>query len=422
MKNIKNKITNMYRNGFFHILLGGTLTKVIAFISSIIIVRFVSKTEYAHFSYAENLFSYIYLVSCLGLDLALIKFCIEDDVRKNNSYLRYSMKIGTVFNLIIVSVLLIGINIFPVAFEESKQFMYVLAIYPVFYFCSTILQSFLRARLKNKEYSFASIIQAISVLVISLASVKFIRAYSIALAKYIGAFFVIIYSIYTLKSEILRKQKITLSEEEKKTFLKYGLSLLVSSVFSLIMPINEAFLVNNIIKTESITANYRVASLIPSQLGFVSSSIIIFYFPYFARMKEKAKIWSESKKVGKFTLFIISVISIIGILVSPLIIKFIYGDQYNGIENLMRTLWLMYTVNAGIRVLPMNLLPAIGYTKFNVIMAVSSAIAHFILDYIFISLYGINGAVIAGFVIYFVSGLSYWLYLRRVTKNTIILD
>ena len=50
MKNFCDKavkqIAVLIHNGFFHILLGGTLSKVIAFFSSIMIVRFVNKTDY----------------------------------------------------------------------------------------------------------------------------------------------------------------------------------------------------------------------------------------------------------------------------------------------------------------------------------------------------------------------------------------
>ena len=65
---IKEKLSSLINQGFFHILLGGTLTKIVAFFSSILIVRFVTKTDYAFLSYADNIYSYIYLITGFGLD------------------------------------------------------------------------------------------------------------------------------------------------------------------------------------------------------------------------------------------------------------------------------------------------------------------------------------------------------------------
>ena len=94
MKNIdeiKYQIKSLFHNGFFHILLGGTLSKVIAFFSSIIIVRFVEKTEYAYLAYSDNIYSYVYLITGLGLDSAILKYCVSDNKEKNKSYFKFSL-------------------------------------------------------------------------------------------------------------------------------------------------------------------------------------------------------------------------------------------------------------------------------------------------------------------------------------------
>jgi len=57
-----------------------------------------------------------------------------------------------------------------------------------------------------------------------------------------------------------------------------SISLMLSNLFSLIMPINEMTLVNELLRNETITANYKIAIMIPGQLSFVTQSIIIYYF------------------------------------------------------------------------------------------------------------------------------------------------
>lgn len=207
-----------------------------------------------------------------------------------------------------------------------------------------------------------------------------------------------------------------LDKIEIKSFFIMGLSLLISNVFSMIMPLNETFLVNNLISDEIITANYKVANLIPSQLSFVTSSIVIYYFPILAQERNKIIVWEKSKKIGKYILFLIGFISMIGIIVTPIIITYIYGNQYNDAKNISILLWIVNCLNAGFRMLPMNILPALGCVKYNVAVSALSSIVHLILDYIFIVKLGIYGVVYATGIVYLISGVLYWYYLAKKTK------
>lgn len=414
---IKEKIKKLGSEGFFHILFGGTLTKIIAFFASILIVRFVSKEEYAFLSYADNIYSYVYLIAGLGFDSAILKYCVSDNLNVNKAYFSFALKNGSFSSAIIVSVVLIGSFILPIPFPESRKYIISIAVYPFLYFYICILQAFMRARLKNKEYAYAGIIQTGVVFIVSIGLVHYIGAFSVVVARYIAILIIVIFCIVTVRPELTIKGSV-LKDEEKRSFIKFGLSVLVANVFSMVMPINEVFLVNNLIQDAVITANYKVANLIPQQLSFVTSAIITFYFPYFARMKQSKEIWIKSKNVGALTAVIISIIAGIGILVSPFIITLAYGDKYSDINWLMSTLWIMHAINAAFRMLPMNILPAIGYTKFNMIMSICSCFCHFVIDFVCIKSFGIKGAVLAGGIIYLFTSFFYWIYLYKKTRGS----
>lgn len=413
---VKSFLHSLFSKGFFHILLGGTLSKIISFVSSILIVRFVTKTDYAYLSYADNLYSYIYLISGIGLESAILKFCISDDKERNSGYFRYALKIGSLAELIILVVFLIIINISELAFPESIYYIYAQFFYPFVYLFVSYFLSFFRARLKNKEYALGGIIQSLLVLLISLGLVLMIQAYSVIVARYVAGLGTIIYFLAVFRKEAFIGDY-RLTSGEKKQFLKFGLALMITNVFSMIMPINENFLVNNLIRDTVATANFKVASMIPQQLTFVTSAIVTFTFPYFARMTDPKEIWQKSKKVGLLTFFAIVAIALIGILVSPWLIMIFYGDKYSDITGLMNLLWIMYSLNAGIRMIPMNILPAIGITKFNIVMSVVSCVIHFFTEYYFIKNMGIDGVIYAGVIVYIVSGIAYWTYLRKKVKD-----
>ena len=413
IEKMKNQIKTLFCNGFFHILLGGTLSKVIAFFSSIIIVRFVDKTEYAYLAYADNIYSYVYLITGLGLDSAILKYCVSDDKEKNKSYLRFSLKYGTLAQIMIVGLILIFINVFPIPFSEAKIYMYILGGYPLLYFLSILLQAFMRARLKNREYAYMGILQTGIVLGVSLTLVFVIGSFSVIIARYIAVITLLFWGIKVVRPELKNISFYKVTNREAKELLFFGCSMLLANVFSMIMPINEGFLVNNLIRDTTISANYKVANLIPQQVSFVTSAIITYYFPYFARMNDKTKIWKKSKKLGIFTFGLIAVISILGILISPVLIRFVYGNQYSDIGNLTTLLWIMNSMNAGFRMLPMNILPALGYTRFNVLMSVAACMVHMAIDYFCILYMGIHGVAVAGCTVYLITGLCYWYYLRK---------
>lgn len=407
---------SLVKKGFFHILLGGTLTKIVAFFSSIVIVRFISKTEYAYLAYADNILSYIYLICGLGMDSAVLKFCVSDDRKKNKGYYLYAVKVGCCVSLLVSLAVVLLCQVLPIPFPESRKFLLAMTVYPILYFLLCVSQGYMRARLLNKQYAYAGIIQTVTSFALCLLLVKIIGAYSLILARYVSVLLVLAYvfrSIWPeLSGDVNKPDSI-----EKSKFLRFGLSLLVANVFSMVMPLNETFLVNNLIQDAVVTANYKVANLIPQQIPFFTTAIITFYFPLFAKMTDKEEIWKKSKKVGLFTAGMIFLVALVGIAVSPLIIKIAYGNKYSDINRLMSLLWLMHACNAGFRMLPMNILPAIGYTKFNVIMSVVACILHFAIDYTCISLFGVKGAVLAGFCVYILTSAAYWIYLRKKVKE-----
>lgn len=420
MKNFCDKavkqIAVLIHNGFFHILLGGTLSKVIAFFSSIMIVRFVNKTDYAYLGYADNIYSYIYLITGFGLDSAILKFCVGKCRKKNKSYLTFALKYGLMAEVVVVWFVFCFVKTFPVAFEPARTYMYLMGLYPFFYFISNVLQAFMRAGLKYREYAYAGIFQTGAVLGVSLALVFRIGAYSMIAARYISIVIVILFAFKVIKPEVTNVSFGEISKEEAWEFIGFGISILFANIFSLIMPVNESFLVNNLIRDTTVSANFKVANLIPQQITFVTSSIVIYYFPLFAQMKDRKEIWEKSRQAGLLTLFVISGICMIGIVVSPVFIRIVYGNQYGDITGIMVLLWIAHSMNAGIRMFPMNILPALGYTKFNLLMSVSACLIHFAIDYICIKRWGISGAALAGILVYSMTGICYWLYLRDKTK------
>jgi len=417
MPAILQKMKKLGHDGFFSILFGGTLAKMISFLSSIVIVRIVDKSAYASLAYADNIYNYVFLFSGLGMASAILKFGVNKEQRINKAYYLFAFQWGSFAQIILLATVLILTIYIPLPFPNAKKLIVLLIPYGLLYYWYNLFQSYLRTQFENRKYALANLFQVAFTFIFSFLFVKLIGITGITMARILA----ILLSILPFIPTIIRYTRKTLPYKlcwhELRPFLIMSLSLMISNVFSMIMPANETFLINNLIKDEIISANYKVASLIPSQLPFVTSTIVIYYFPIFARQASGYSTWQSAKNVGFYTFLLTLGITIIGVLLSPFIIKTAYGNAYGEANQLSTILWGVYFINAGFRMIPMNILPALGYIKFNLILSILSSIVHFFLDFFLINSLGIRGAVFSTVLIYMCSGFLYWIYLYKKCKE-----
>ena len=101
-KTIKEKLQSLIAGGFFHIFIGNTLVKMIAFVSSIVIVRLVNKNDYAYLTYADNLYNYAISFAGLGMSSAILKYCATAASKEEDkAYFPLSISVLTFFSSLI---------------------------------------------------------------------------------------------------------------------------------------------------------------------------------------------------------------------------------------------------------------------------------------------------------------------------------
>ncbi len=411
---VSKKIKSLMRGGFFHIFFGSVLVKLIAFFSSIVVVRLVDKSAYAYLTYADNLYNYALAFAGLGMPSAICKYCaVAKSKEEDKAYLSFALKYSTLFQFIVSCIVVIYVTFFDIPFPSAKGIVYVLFFYPILSNVLSIIMGYVRAHEKNQLYSKMSVIQT---LLVFMGSVLFVRIWGIsgiAGARYIAILTTCYCAFSFIRGEISRVKKYTLESREIKSFMTMSVSLMIANLFSLIIPINETMLISELLRSEEITANYKVATMIPAQLPFVTQSIVIYYFTIIAKMKDKKKIWQLSKKIGFVTTGIITGISFIGIILGKYIIRYVYGAQYEDAILLSNLFWIVNAINASVRMLPMNFLPAIGSAKINAVVAAGSCLVHVIGTYLCIRMFGIWGAGISSMIVYIGSAIVYWVYFRR---------
>lgn len=416
-KKFLKPIKDAIRGGLAYIMTGSVLTKAITMISSIVLVRLVSKELYAYYSYATNLYGYIEIFNGLELSGALLVLCSKtDDKGMGGAYLRYCTKISSVLQLCLSVGLCILVSFVSITYPEARSYFYWYLPIPVLSVIIQNIQSYNRAYRQNKRYSMMGVVRALAIMVFALILVPLIGVYGMIVAR-IAACCIVIYigGVFCYRN-LKGEEKTTLSRAQKKELLVISFSMLVASFFSYMMPLNETYLVNTLIRDTTVTANFKVAGLLPQQLQLISGGICVYCYPAIAKMKDYRKAWRKVVNVGIYTAIAVIGIAMIGILLTPLIIRILYGEQYMDAVGLSRILWIMRMVNCAFRAVPTTLLPALGDTKFNFVASPISCIVHVLIDYFMIIHYGIAGVAYATIIVYLLCAVCAWGYLYHHCK------
>ncbi len=415
---IKNSLLSLIRGGFFHILTGNFLNKAISMVSGIVIVRLVDKSSYASLSYADNIYSYIALATGLGLPNALLKFCSADnDKSLNSAYIKYTYKVGGTYEFLVSLAACVALTFFDIPYDGAKAFAWALVFYPLFTFVNTTNTIYMRTQLDNKKYSVIGVLQSLFICVFSIVLVVLVGTTGIVAARYIAIILVMFYSCAYVVKNIKGAPKITLTKQQKKAFFSMGISLMLAAFFSGIMPINEAFLVNNLIRDDVTTANFRVAGLLPQMLLLVSGAITVYFFPIIARMRDPKEIKKKVVLIALINAAIIGFVTVVGMVTTPFVINLLYGQKYMDAVSVSYSLWIMRSTNCIVRMVPINMLPAIGKTKFNVWSAAISCVVQCVLDYFLIMHFGMSGVTYGAIIVYLLSGIAYWIYFFSCCKK-----
>ena len=108
---VKEKLSALFRRGFFHIFGANVVNKIVTFATNIAIVWFLSKDSYGIFSYANNIYSFALLVTGFGLLSGMFQLCVEKrPEEEKNAVFRYVLTRGLLVDFgLAIAILLVGL-------------------------------------------------------------------------------------------------------------------------------------------------------------------------------------------------------------------------------------------------------------------------------------------------------------------------
>ena len=412
-------VKSLLSKGFFHIVIGNTLVKCVSLCSAILLPRIlVPESIYGMLGTVDNVNSYLILINGLGLANSVLRFCaMKDTLEEKTTVFRFCLKFGLIADGLIV-LIFVPLLLFSTLFSggnygASKYYILVACLIPLLTYIQEVAMLYMRANLMNKAYAKVSVLYTILYAGFQILLALLCSLTGVFIGRYIALSITAFICFWMLfRNKVIAKDASLLTRKEKKEIVLYGLGCMITNAFSLIMPYNETLVVNLVLENLNSTAYYKAASMIPSNLQFIATSVVVFIFPYFAKKSGQWRwIRKNSLLVILGMLAIMVPIMAVGYLLSPQIILWIYGANYSPAIEIMKPMWIAFGINAIVRIPLGNILAALGKLKFNIVLSAVISLLHLALDCFFISTMGIGGAAYALMISYGVSSLCSVIYL-----------
>lgn len=419
MKKIFPKIKVLFKTGFFHIFGSSAINKIVAFLSSVVLVHILTKTEYGVFTYAWNIYSIVLLLNGMGIESGVLQISSEHsgDVEYANQASNYGIRFGIKFNFLLFA-LILGIGLFaPLKIEASRGVLCLLCLLPMAQLLFQMTTSYLRAQKRNQEYARLTVINTVLVFAVSAGCAFLFREKGMVVGYYVAyiSSFIIGIQAYHIK---LFNNSSKLKGEDETALLKIAAITMCNNGLSQLMYLLDVFVLGIVDPKETLLASYKVATMLPSALVFIPLALITYLYPYFAE-HQKDREWCLNRYkqillgIGSFNLALSSVL----FAGAPWIISLLFGEQYLDAVPIFRILSVNYFFSGTFRILSGNLLVTQRKLKFNLFVAIVSSLTNIIADYFFIQWWGSIGAALATVLVVTISSVLSTTYLIYVFKH-----
>ena len=416
------EIKSILKKGLLQIFSANVINKVVQFLTVAALARIISKNDIGEFSYAQNIISFVLLLEGAGATTGILQYCsISKDENEKSAILKFGLSIGVVVNVILsIGVFIYAIfGILPENYEGSRGPLMMLACVPIFSVIFNAIQAYLRSTLRNTQFSILTTFNTVVYFVFTVSLSMIMGVNGLIFGMYLAYCSTVVLGGWFIRKDLLNPINIADIDFDKLKFLKYSIITVITNAMSQILYLLDVQLIGLFtVGDPSVLASYKFATTIPFNLMFIPSSIMVFLYPYFAQNR-KNKDWL-SKRLKQLTggLLLVNVtIGILGIVFSKLIITVVFGVEYIDAVLPFNILMVGYVIAGTFRIPYGNIMSSLGLVKYNLINAVLSGIANIILDVIFIKKYGSNGAAYATLIVFIISSVIHYIFIKKAIRE-----
>ncbi len=356
----------------------------------------------------------------LGAFQGLVKYGAKykDDQKVLNLF-NYSLKRGVILAVLLSLIVytlspLIAKNL-PGASQYLKIFSFQIIGLTAFEF----VKNYFRLIHKNQLYALWEILYYLLLLVISIVFIHLFDSLGYVYALTITPF--LISTIIIIKYRLLVFNKTGLDKAINPiNFWKYGLIISLGLMSTQLLYVLDIIMIANIIKKSALVAVYKAAALFPLSLRFIPYVFIKTDYVRFAE-NEKNRAFLLGYYLNYLKIFLpLSIIINIVFWLSKDYLHYFFGEGYEAVSEIIWIFSFTLTIGYLFWVPLSNIIKVTNWVHLNTFVSAIALVFNIVLNFIFISKYGIVGAAWGSFITNALAGVMsliiFLFYLKMKTE------
>jgi O-antigen/teichoic acid export membrane protein len=400
MSEIVNQSLQKIAKGTGIVFIGTIIGMLLGFVSRIIIVRYITQTEYGIYSLALVLMSIFVTISMLGLQQGSTRYIAyfrgKSEERKVRDVISSSLKIALISSIIFSLILFLSSDIISTNIFHSSELSTPLKILSVaipFTVLIGIFTSLFRGfdRVEPNVY-FQNILRSILFILFLVGAILTCIAFAIYAIKKLPL------STFPVKKEA---DAATSMNPIGKELLLFSFPLLAVAILGMVMNWTDILMLGYF-KTADVVGLYNGALPLAHLIPIALTSAGFIYVPIVSGLYSKKLMEEIGKTYQVLTKWIFSVtipLFFILFLFPETVLNSLFGVNYIQAAPALRILALGFMFHAFLGLNALSLL-VMGKTRFLMLSGLSGAISNVVLNAALIPTFGIVGAAFASLLSY----------------------
>ena len=419
MKTILLRLKDLLKDGFFHILGSSFINKGIAFLSNILLVRVLSKSDYGVFTGAFNTFFIIYLFSGFGITSGVLFFCSKDIEReKKKPYYSYALWFGLISEILLSAILVVYGAIGNVGIEETREYIISLAGLPfvvfLFDYCSVIL----RAERNNKKYSLLLNIHSVLYAFLAIIGAVLYGITGTIIGRYLSYIIAGMIGYIYIKEYIDIGHPGKLTKQDRLDITKYSAKAGITSALNVILYRIDVAVIAVVVADAALLASYKTGTAIPENLSFIPQCMMVYYVPLFVKnLGNPQWIKKKTKEIYLFVGGVSVALGLITFIFAPTFIRILWGEAYLDAVPCMRVLSVSFVILSTFRMTSTNILLSLKKAGYTMFVSIITGLANIGLDVLLTVKYGSMGAAYATLLVTILAALLSFPYVLYIVYS-----
>jgi O-antigen/teichoic acid export membrane protein len=398
-------------------LLGSGLSKILGFVSVLIVTHWSTEQSFGSFSYAQSIVNAIIPLMGVGAYQAYVRYAADSaDVHLKQKLYAYAYSRGMLFSMLLAVLLFFTAPLICGQLPESIVSFQILSFTVVTTLFMEYVKSHARSMHKNDYSGWIDTWYAISLVVLSLVLTLLYGVKGYAVAILISP--VIAALPYSLKLNAPLIIWPRLEHVVPSGFWKYGIFTSIGAIIAqMFFTIDVIQMGRLIVDSEKVIALYRISVIVPMAMLILPSTIAATDYVSNSEMKHNAAaLRNYMRGYWKVMIWLTPLLLVVVGLLAPHILR-LFGPYYASQPEIMYVALIGVGGGYLLRVPFGNLLSAVGRADINTYVNIGVLVMAFLLCQWAIPIWGVFGAAVVMAVMMWVNGFASMIFFMRYYKG-----